>query len=734
MTSRSEDINDNVLSTEKTPNLEHPLSDHERPAKKQKQDVPTFLPPASKHRSIWWRHYMIYNPVKTPDKEGIAICNYCFKDVKYIKGITGLQTHIKCHHAAKLTDIETQANKKIQSNKLALIKGLRAVPNPNKKTKQDRLEECIVAWVVDECIPFNAVEKKSFRRMISTLDSSILPIPASSIRKKVAKKGEICKESLQMELKGKYISLTTDHWTSVNGETYACLTAHYIASGQYKKCLLSFEVHKGTTTGETMGKQFLEQFENFKLDLDQVVSVTTDTASNMNIFGKVLESKGVAHIYCTAHNLHLLAKKAYDDSNLPGAEQPMKAARKLVAFFNQSSQAQANLLTMQEILFPDKPLLKPIQDVVTRWWSTYSMLERLLGRLHQAMVSLKNSKSHMEFEPLNETQIKVLKEVQEILKPISKAQKKLEGDKYSTASIVPIMIDKIRKVLKLSSEAGNENFCTASKSLARVMLTDLERNRYGDGERVTMEVKRGARGRQIAIHPYIWVATALDPSMKTLPSLSSDYERQKIWDYILTLMVEEKQKQLDLQTLKAGEKETEEKGEEKGEDAENEESDDDYFQVGDYYQDDGALEEVDVSCRDELNSYQQQRLKKSESKKCPALWWEDNKALFPVLFELSLKFLAIPATSAPSERIWSISARYLTKLRSQLKPEIVASMIFLKENGHILKKHYEDLTKDQGAILPGIYDDLNEKPNRDVIEMMLKEMAGEDVDFYEGGL
>ena len=143
---------------------------------------------------------------------------------------------------------------------------------------------------------------------------------------------------------------------------------------------------------------------------------------------------------------------------------------------------------------------------------------------------------------------------------------------------------------------------------------------------------------------------------------------------------------------------------------------------------------MDVSCSDELNSYQQQRLKKSESKKCPALWWEDNKALFPVLFELSLKFLAIPATSAPSERIWSISARYLTKLRSQLKPEIVASMIFLKENGHILKKHYEDLTKDQGAILPGIYDDLNEKPNRDVIEMMLKEMAGEDVDFYEGGL
>ena len=238
----------------------------------------------------------------------------------------------------------------------------------------------------------------------------------------MAYRGQICKQSLQKELKGNFTSLTTDNWTSINDKTYSCLTAHYIISGSYKKCLLAFEVHKGSTTGKLMGKDFLKNIENFDLDVNQVVSVTTDTAANMNAFGKVLESKGVAHIYCTAHNLHLLTKKAYDDSNLPGAQEPMKAARKLVEFFNKSSQPQANLLTIQEMLFANKPILKPIQDVVTRWWSTYSMIERLLGRLHEAMAALKKSKNHMDFEPLNDGQITVLSEVQNILKPIAKAQ------------------------------------------------------------------------------------------------------------------------------------------------------------------------------------------------------------------------------------------------------------------------------------------------------------------------
>ena len=61
-------------------------------------------------------------------------------------------------------------------------------------------------------------------------------------------------------------------------------------------------------------------------------------------------------------------------------------------------------------------------------------------------------------------------------------------------------------------------------------------------------------------------------------------------------------------------------------------------------------------------------------------------------------------------------------------------MIFLKENGSILKKHYEELTGEKGALLPGIFDEFDDKPNRQHIEALLRQMAGDEVDMADVGL
>ena len=50
-----------------------------------------------------------------------------------------------------------------------------------------------------------------------------------------------------------------------------------------------------------------------------------------------------------------------------------------------------------------------------------------------------------------------------------------------------------------------------------------------------------------------------------------------------------------------------------------------------------------------------------------------------------MQFLCIPATSAPSERLWSIASIILTKERNRLDSETVAPLVFRKENGHILE-------------------------------------------------
>lgn len=64
----------------------------------------------------------------------------------------------------------------------------------------------------------------------------------------------------------------------------------------------------------------------------------------------------------------------------------------------------------------------------------------------------------------------------------------------------------------------------------------------------------------------------------------------------------------------------------------------------------------------------------------PLIWWRINSAKYPYLSLLAKKYLCIPATSVPSERVFSTAGDIVTAQRSQLKPEHVDMLIFLKKN------------------------------------------------------
>lgn len=69
---------------------------------------------------------------------------------------------------------------------------------------------------------------------------------------------------------------------------------------------------------------------------------------------------------------------------------------------------------------------------------------------------------------------------------------------------------------------------------------------------------------------------------------------------------------------------------------------------------------------------------------CPLLWWKTNKARFPILSKLARKYLAIPATSTPSERLFSEAGNVVTIKRTQLLPNTLENLVFCKKNWHLV--------------------------------------------------
>ena len=80
----------------------------------------------------------------------------------------------------------------------------------------------------------------------------------------------------------------------------------------------------------------------------------------------------------------------------------------------------------------------------------------------------------------------------------------------------------------------------------------------------------------------------------------------------------------------------------------------------------------------ELNSYL--TLPKLDEEEDPLAFWKERRVNFPMLSKLARKYLCIPATSSPSERLFSAAGNVVTCQRSCLKPGKVDMLVFLTKN------------------------------------------------------
>ena len=93
----------------------------------------------------------------------------------------------------------------------------------------------------------------------------------------------------------------------------------------------------------------------------------------------------------------------------------------------------------------------------------------------------------------------------------------------------------------------------------------------------------------------------------------------------------------------------------------------------------------------QLDTYQRLEEKKCHPTKYkepegdPLKWWEEHHHLCPAVYELATKYLAISATSAPSERLFNVASIMHLLRRCRLKACLVDDMVVLRENKQIVK-------------------------------------------------
>ena len=113
---------------------------------------------------------------------------------------------------------------------------------------------------------------------------------------------------------------------------------------------------------------------------DDLVSITTDNARNIVCATEILSWPRFG---CLAHTLQIEVKKAME---IPQVSRALARAHRVVTHFHHSSKSSYILKQKQTDLHVEE--LSLVQDVTTRWNSSYYMLKRLLQQCQQLCATL----------------------------------------------------------------------------------------------------------------------------------------------------------------------------------------------------------------------------------------------------------------------------------------------------------------------------------------------------------
>lgn len=164
------------------------------------------------HKSDWWKYYKVnHNKHHRDDNEctKFAVCIKRLCEVNVSKGLAGLESHSSHKHRdlqmlikhPNLSGAGDDGGSGQHTGDLCIDKLVGATVKQKKEVR----DVAVLAAVIEENQPLNAVEKPAFRRLLKTLDETSPMIPtAIKIRDDIGYLGLVSRQALQRELHGKY--------------------------------------------------------------------------------------------------------------------------------------------------------------------------------------------------------------------------------------------------------------------------------------------------------------------------------------------------------------------------------------------------------------------------------------------------------------------------------------------------------------------------------------------------
>ncbi|XP_020315982.1 zinc finger BED domain-containing protein 1-like [Oncorhynchus kisutch] len=590
-------------------------------------------------RSVVWQHFIV-----VMDDAKKVECKLCKQRFAYHSSTTNMTYHLKTAHPQYSTSASTASS--------GLTQTTLDQNSPISEKRKREITEGIVDFIALDMRPVNLIEGVGFKDMMKILEPGYTVPKRETVMQALTAKYETTKEKVLESIKNSQaVSFTTDMWTSLRMESYMTVTAHFITEAWGLQCLvLETKQMEENHTAATIAQRLGEVADKYEIPGCKRVAVVHDNAANMilcaDILGREEKWAGVKGIRCAGHTLQLCINATLNQDHIC---RTVVAARLLVAHFKKRTKARKGLKEKQKEQKVVEHVL--IQDVSMRWNSSQTMLARLIEQRWPVTAVLSDPNYTGENErnlDLTPAQWNMAEDISNVLKPIvTLTELQSEEENASLSATIPMLANLKRRHL-----APVEDDSPTTKSL-KTRLVEESDNRWQLKDRL--------------FESSIYVqAAVVDPRFKLLSFL--DDAKRDVAYINVSQLADRLSAEGDRDSSTPTDKEVPAPKRKKTD----KEREIDMLMCGDERE-----KEFPGDSKKEVKYYLQDRTKVDAG---PLAWWGKNEDRYPRLARAAKYLLSIPATSTPSERIFSKAGFIFNKTRSCLLPENVDKLVFLSHN------------------------------------------------------
>ena len=478
------------------------------------------VPNAAAKSGVWVHFGFPGNAAGTIVSKQHAVCHICNQDMSYKNNTTNLFSHLECHHREEYAKLRKTGPTTTETQQPSIAESFaHAVPLGASSTRHKQLVDAVGMFIIRDLRPLSVVEGEGFCRLMTVAEPRFKLPSRTHFSQAVipTKYVEVRREMEAFLHTVQHCSVTTDLWTAkYQVRSYMSLTCHAI-DGEWvlRSMVLSTRELPVDHTAENLSFALTEVMTEWDIR-DKVVGSSTDNAKNIVNAMKCLD---IFNMPCVGHTLQLSVLKSFE---LNAVSKMLSRLRKIAGHFHRSSKASSKLRDKQQLL--GLPTHKLLGDCVTRWGSTYAMLNRFIEQQQAICAVFLEDRDARQFMP-SDDEISAAEELVAMLEVFHSATEIVSGEKYPTLGIVLPLLHK----LLYHTLAGAENDNALTKRIKQVIRDDLK-SRYQDD----------------VVKKKLSIAMYLDPRFKAMPfldDLGKDNVRFSVKLELIELIDAEKQKQ-----------------------------------------------------------------------------------------------------------------------------------------------------------------------------------------------